>query len=68
MTPIAYTDPAGRVWNPYVVEFTSPDSAVGHAEGVFSFIVYAISDLHAQLQVDAVRETARVKGQLVHRS
>lgn len=51
-----------------MVEFTSQDSAVGHAEATFSFVVYAISDLHAQLQVEAVRETAVVKGELVHRS
>ena len=48
MTP--YTDPAGRQWHPYAVEFGP---------------LFAISDLHAQLQVDALRETARVAGQVV---
>lgn len=56
MTP--YTDPAGRQWHPYAVEFTSP-------EGTFLITLFAISDLHAQLQVDAMRETARVAGQVV---
>lgn len=65
MSHSTYTDPSGRVWRPYVVEFTSQDSAVGHSEATFSFVVYAISDLHAQLQVEAVRETAVIKGELV---
>lgn len=60
-----YTDSAGRVWKPYSVEFRSPDSAVGAAEGVFSVTIHAISDLHAVLQVEALRETAAVKGELL---
>lgn len=60
-----YTDPAGRVWRPYVVEFRSQDSAVGAAEGVFSVTIHAVSDLHAVLQVEALRETATLKGELV---
>jgi len=63
MTP--YTDPAGRQWHPYAVEFDSPDSAHGSPDGVFLVTLFAISDLHAQLQVDAMRETARVAGQVV---
>jgi hypothetical protein len=47
----------GMVWNLYSVEFVSPD-------GRFDFYIYAISDDHAQLQVDAIRETAKLNGRI----
>lgn len=47
----------GYEWYPYRVEFESPD-------GVFSFALMAISDEHAHLQVEAIRETAQVAGKL----
>lgn len=45
----------GPLWLPYAVAFDSP-------EGEFEVHVYAVSRLHAQLQVEALRETARVVG------
>ena len=47
----------GMAWNLYSVEFVSPD-------GRFDFYIYAISDDHAQLQVDAIRETAKLNGRI----
>jgi hypothetical protein len=60
MTALKVTDPHGRNinWNLYAVNFDSPD-------GKFSFHIYAISDEHAQLQVDAIRETATLEGQVL---
>jgi hypothetical protein len=54
------SDPLGRqmIWSLYSVGFESPD-------GKFSFEIYAISDDHAQLQVDAIRETAKLDGQIL---
>jgi hypothetical protein len=51
-------DASGRAWSLYAVEFDSPD-------GRFQFYLYAISMEHAHLQVDAIRESARVSGQVV---
>lgn len=45
-------------WKPYSVSFESP-------EGQFSFHIYAISFDHAQLQIDAIRETAKLDGELI---
>ena len=53
-----YTDPLGRVWKPYSIEFDSPD-------GVFSFQIMAISFEHADLLVANIQESARVFGELV---
>jgi hypothetical protein len=47
-------------WDLYSVEFESPD-------GKFSISIYAISDEHAQLQVDAIRETAALVGRVESR-
>lgn len=47
-----------RVWKLYSVEFESPD-------GKFTFHIYAISMEHAQLQVDAIRETATLSGEVL---
>ena len=44
-------------WNAYAVNFTSPD-------GTYSFHIYAISDDHAQMQLDAIKETACIAGQV----
>lgn len=63
-----YTDPSGRVWRPYSIEFTSPDSSIdGAVEGHFSFMIWAISREHAQLQLEAIRETATVGNELIER-
>lgn len=60
MEPLSVTDPLGRnfTWHRYEVEFTSPD-------GKFTFPLYAISDDHAELQLQAVKETARVSGRTI---
>jgi len=55
---LEYSDPKGLVWNPYSVEFTSP-------EGTFAVEVWAISYEHALLQVEALRETATLKARIV---
>lgn len=49
----------GRTWLPFSVQFTSPD-------GEFNFVIYAISMEHAHLQVEAIRETATVGGQIIN--
>jgi len=58
MTRKPHYDLQGRKWWPYSVKFTSP-------EGTFSVEIYAISDLHADLQVQALRETAVLDGQIL---
>lgn len=55
---LAFTDLNGRVWEPYGITFESPD-------GMFSIRLWAISAEHAQLQLDALRETAEVQGKVV---
>lgn len=55
---LSHTDHAGRVWHPYAIQFTSPD-------GTYECHIYAISDEHAELQCQALRETARVAGQTI---
>lgn len=55
---LQYRDEKGRNWHPYSVEFSSPD-------GTFQVEVWAISHDHALLQVEALRETAVVTGQIV---
>ena len=52
-----YIDPVGRVWHEYGCEFTSPD-------GVYQFSLWALSYDHACLQLDAVKETAKVSGRI----
>lgn len=47
----------GFQWNLYSAEFDSPD-------GRFGFYLYAVSDSHAQLQLDAIREGARLIGRV----
>jgi hypothetical protein len=54
---LRYVDPQGRKWNLYAVEFDSPD-------GDFTVTLYAISHAHACLQLDALKETGRVVGQI----
>lgn len=63
MEKLTVEDPYGRpfLWYAYGVSFESPD-------GVFSFTIYAINDDHAQLQVAAIRETARLDGQKIHQT
>lgn len=55
--PLEHADANGRTWRPYSVEFDSPD-------GAFSVYLYAISWDHARLQLDALRETGRVAGEV----
>lgn len=45
-------------WRPYAVDFESPD-------GVFGVVIYAISYEHAGLQVEALRESAVLRGEIV---
>lgn len=54
-------DPHGRniKWKLYSVSFQSPD-------GTFAFHIYAISDDHAQMQVDSIKENAKLDGLVVH--
>ncbi|MGE8660188.1 MAG: hypothetical protein ACN6O8_25880 [Achromobacter sp.] len=56
--PLSWTDPQGRVWHAYSIEFSSPD-------GTYACHIYAISDEHAQLQLDALKETGRITGQTI---
>ncbi len=62
MMPLSVDDAYGRnmKWNLYAVDFDSPD-------GKYSFNIYAISDEHAQMQVDAIKETASLAGQIAQR-
>jgi hypothetical protein len=53
-------DASGYEWKIYLASFDSP-------EGNFSFEIHAISFDHAQLQIDAIRETARLDGELIER-
>lgn len=53
--PLEYIDPQGRKWHPYGVEFDSPD-------GKFEIHLYAISRMHAEMQLEALKETGRVNG------
>lgn len=55
--PLTHVDAKGLVWKLFSVEFDSP-------EGTFSTYLYAISWEHAQLQLDALRETGRVFGEI----
>lgn len=53
--PLSFPDHRGRpyVWQPYAVRFTSPD-------GTFECHIYAISLDHAELQLQALRETGHL--------
>lgn len=55
--PLRHVDAKGLKWHPYSVDFESPD-------GKFSCYVYAISDDHAELQLQALKETGRIAGQV----
>jgi hypothetical protein len=57
MTEHKYKDERGHTWNLYAIEFDSPD-------GDFTVTVWAISDSHAQLQLDALKETGKLLGQI----
>ena len=57
--PLVVVDGAARrTWRPYAIDFESPD-------GRFSVHLYAISAMHAQLQLEALRETGKVTGVVV---
>lgn len=51
--PLRAVDLQGRVWHPYEVKFHSPD-------GAYVVHLYAISEDHARLQLDALKETGYV--------
>ena len=53
-----YIDPQGRKWHPYEVIFDTP-------EGEFGIHIYAISDEHARLQLQDLKETGRINGQTI---
>ena len=53
--PLEYIDLQGRKWHPYGVEFDSPD-------GKFGIHLYAITDMHAEMQLEALKENGRVNG------
>lgn len=56
---LIYRDPnTGYSWYPFSVEFYSP-------EGRFSVIIYAISEEHARLQLESLKENGRVTGQII---
>lgn len=57
--PLSVPDPRGRpmTWKLYGVTFDSPD-------GQYGFHIYAISDDHAALQLQAIKETARIDGRI----
>lgn len=54
---LVHVDEKRREWRPYAVDFESP-------EGGFSTYLYAISFEHAHLQLDALKETGRLGGEL----
>jgi hypothetical protein len=55
--PLSVKCHRGMEWRLYGVEFESPD-------GKFGFNIYAISDEHAAMQVEAIRETAALVGRI----
>lgn len=57
MTALSYFDNASRKWDVYGIEFESPD-------GVYMVTLYAISLEHAHLQLQALKETGKVMGQI----
>ncbi|MCM2572620.1 hypothetical protein NAT65_16170 [Achromobacter xylosoxidans] len=54
--PTSCKDAQGRVWHAYSVKFYSPD-------GSYECHISAISDDHARLQLDALKETGHLTGQ-----
>jgi hypothetical protein len=58
-TPISKFVKDGIEWNPYSIQFESPD-------GCFMFAIWAISQEHATLQLDSIRENAAVVGKIVY--
>lgn len=55
--PLQWTDHKHRTWRPYAIEFDSPD-------GRYSVYIYAISFDHAHLQLEALKETGTVAGEV----
>lgn len=45
-------------WFPYTIQYSSP-------EGPFQAHIYAINDYHAQLQLEALKDTGRLIGKVV---
>ena len=57
MADTKYKDERGLEWRLFAIEFDSPD-------GDFTVTVWAISHDHAQLQLDALKETGKLLGQI----
>lgn len=57
MSETQYKDEQGRRWRLFAIEFDSPD-------GDFTATVWAISREHAQLQLDALKETGKLLGEI----
>lgn len=53
-------DASGFEWKPFLISFDSP-------EGNFSFEIFAISHEHAELQLDAIKDSGKVDGELIER-
>lgn len=58
---MAYTDYRGYSWDEYSIKFESP-------EGTFTTSIFAISFEHAELQLQAIKETGKIVGKLVSRT
>lgn len=52
---LEHVDEKGRTWNLYGVDFESPD-------GKYSVYLHAISFDHAELQLEALKETGKIYG------
>lgn len=48
----------GRMWSPYIVEYTT-------ADGVFTTKIFAVSMEHAAAVVEELKDTAVLKGELM---
>lgn len=57
MRELRYVDNKGLEWGVYSISFDSPD-------GVFTAELWAISHEHAELQLQALKETGRVDGRI----
>lgn len=56
--PLMFKDAAERIWYPYEVQFTNPD-------GTYACHLYAISDDHARLQLEALKECGQIVGRII---
>jgi hypothetical protein len=54
-----FKDSKGRVWKPFDVHYETSD-------GTFSFVVMALSHLHAEEILEDIRRNAWVSGEIIH--